>query len=185
MIGLPDPRMLLVGGAALILATAGAYVKGRWDGEGIMEAEYARAEAEAVKRVADAERKAEAITQDILSKHAEALQEIVIVRKIIEREVVRYVTPEADALFTVPVGFVWLHDAAASGRVPEAPGTAGSPDAPSGVALSIIAGTVADNYGTCHQTTQQLIDLQSWVRAMLNGYQATGLSESKSDGGEN
>jgi hypothetical protein len=65
---------------------------------------------------------------------------------------------------------VRLHDAAAAG-VPIVPGTPGSPDdsatslaAPSGVALSDVAVTVAGNYGTYSQLVQQLLALQDWIR---------------------
>lgn len=164
MIGIPDPRFLLGGVVAVALAASGAYIKGRMDGRGLAEAEYASTALVAADKARETERKAAAITQDISTKHAQALQEIVIVRKIIEREVVRYVTPEADALFTVPVGFVWLHDAAASGSVPNLPDAAGSADAPSGIPLSAVAGTVGANYGACHETAARLTALQKWVR---------------------
>lgn len=81
----------------------------------------------------------------------------------ITREVPVYVTAQSDARCPVPAGFVWLHDAAAQG-VPLAAG-AGDPDAPAqGVALSDVAGTVAGNYTTCHETAAQLTALQGWVR---------------------
>lgn len=74
-----------------------------------------------------------------------------------------YVTPSADAACVVPDGFVRLHDAAATSTLP---GPAGAADAqPSGIALSTIGSTVADNYAVCHATTEQLIALQAWVRA--------------------
>ncbi|GLQ93462.1 hypothetical protein [Dyella acidisoli] len=79
------------------------------------------------------------------------------------KEIPVYVTAQADAACSVPVGFVRVHDAAAAN---ELPGPAGTLDAqPSGVALSAVAGTVVDNYATCHAAIEQLKALQAWVRA--------------------
>jgi len=92
--------------------------------------------------------------------------EIRILRQTLIREVPRYVTLEADARCTVPAGLVRLHDAAAAG-VPVAADPAGPPaDAASGVALSAVAETVADNYGACHANAEALKGWQSWWRAV-------------------
>jgi hypothetical protein len=75
-----------------------------------------------------------------------------------------YVTAKSDAACSVPAGFVRLHDAAAAaGEVPDRPGAADA--TPSGLALSAVAGTVVDNYTSCHATAEQLTALQDWVRA--------------------
>jgi hypothetical protein len=79
------------------------------------------------------------------------------------KEIPVYVTAQADAACSVPVGFVRVHDAAASNDLP---GPADAADAqPSGLALSAVAGTVVDNYATCHAAVEQLKALQAWVRA--------------------
>jgi hypothetical protein len=68
----------------------------------------------------------------------------------------------------VPLGFARVHDAAAAGT--DLPHRSGSTDAaPSGIALSTVAGTVVDNYTTCHATAAQLTSLQEWVRANGGG----------------
>jgi hypothetical protein len=92
-----------------------------------------------------------------------------IVTQTIVKKVPVYVTKNANTRCVIPVGFVRLHDAAAGG-VPLIPGSAGqpdaaatNPDAASGNSLSDVASTVTNNYGTCHQIAQQLIDLQAWV----------------------
>ena len=80
------------------------------------------------------------------------------------KEVPVYVPVEADTACTIHRGFVRLHDAAAAG---ELPGPAGDTDAAAaGVALSAVAGTVVDNYQTCHENAEQLRALQAWVREM-------------------
>lgn len=66
-----------------------------------------------------------------------------------------------DGSCDMPGGFRLLHDAAAGNQpVPDA---ADIPDA-APVTAQDAAATVAGNYATCHQTGQQLISLQDWVR---------------------
>jgi hypothetical protein len=57
-----------------------------------------------------------------------------------------------------------LHDVAAEGRVPEPARDADA--AAAGISLSAVAGTVAANYQTCHETAEQLTALQGWVKEM-------------------
>jgi hypothetical protein len=81
----------------------------------------------------------------------------------LRQEIPRYVTPTADRRYLLPDGFVWLHDAAATG-VPVV-AAAGDPDAASqGVTTSAALDTIVGNYGTCHETAEQLSALQEWVR---------------------
>jgi hypothetical protein len=99
------------------------------------------------------------------AQHEQAAQDhIQIVTKTIIREVPTYVTPAADARCVVPTGFVRLHDAAASG-VPPVPAGPGDPDdAASGVELSAVASTVAENYGVAHMNAERLTALQGWLK---------------------
>ena len=87
-----------------------------------------------------------------------------------------YVTPTADARIAacggIPVGFVRHHDAAAAGPaagpIPPAP-ERGVVDADSGVALSAVSQTVADNYAKFHRCITALQAWESWypdVRAV-------------------
>ena len=80
------------------------------------------------------------------------------------KEVPVYVPVQADSACLVPRGFVRLHDAAAQGVVPEPAGN--SDAATAGVALSAVAGTVAENYTACRANAEQLIALQSWILEM-------------------
>jgi hypothetical protein len=56
---------------------------------------------------------------------------------------------------------VRLHEAAAAGELPEPARDADA--AAADIALSAIAGTVAANYQTCHEHTEQLRALKAWV----------------------
>lgn len=117
----------------------------------------------AKQAVIDASR--EALTQASVDREAaqassEATQEVservaaetqVVQTRTVEiiREVPRYVTIESNRRCDVPDGFVRLHDAAASGDAPIPYGPRESPDTPSGVEISTVAETVAENYGQC------------------------------------
>ena len=82
------------------------------------------------------------------------------------KEVPVYVPVQADAACTINRGFVRLHDAAAAGELPEPARDADATAA--GIALSAVAGTVAANYQTCHENTEQLRALQAWVSEMTS-----------------
>lgn len=98
----------------------------------------------------------------VVTKFIDRVQIVREVGTTITREVPIYVTQKADAACAIPAGFVRLHDAAATGN-PAGPPT-GDPDAPAaGITLSAVAGTVADNYTSCHATAAQLSTLQDWI----------------------
>ncbi|MDN4572673.1 hypothetical protein DBB29_03000 [Pandoraea cepalis] len=99
----------------------------------------------------------------VVTQYVDRLREIRVKGDTIIQKVPVYVTKEADAACTVPVGFVRLHDAAAANLQPGDPGDADAGD--SGVALSAVAETVADNYTTCHAVVAQLDALKAKLRA--------------------
>lgn len=111
-------------------------------------------------------------TQRVVTQY---IDRVTVVRErgqTIIKEVPTYVTLQADAQCPVPVGFVRLHDAAATNTVPD-PGFTGNPDAPAaGITLSRVASTVAGNYTTCYETREQLIALQDWVTQIRASAQA-------------
>lgn len=99
-----------------------------------------------------------------VTEYVDRVQTIRVKGDTIIKEVPRYVTVQADAACTVPVGFVRLHDAAATGGVLD-PGAGDSDAAPSGVALSAVGSTVAGNYTASHANAEQLSALQATLRA--------------------
>jgi len=89
--------------------------------------------------------------------------EVRTVTQTLSREVVRYVPAAADAQCVVPVGFVRLHDQAATGVLPDPADPAGQPaDAPSGIALSAVGSTLVENYGGCREDREALKGWQDW-----------------------
>ncbi len=97
-----------------------------------------------------------------VTRYVDRVETIRIKGDTIVKEIPRYVTPQADASCTVPVGFVRLHDAAAGNLLD--PGAGDADAAPSGLALSAVAGTVAGNYTDSHANAAQLTELQALLR---------------------
>lgn len=156
-------NLLLAGCAALVLTHSAAYAIGRSHGvEAEKRAEAKRLE-QAQKAIAKREAKAEQVTDKVADQLTETRAEIRYRTQYLVKEVPTYVTPEADRSCTVPLGFVRLHDAAASGSEASLPGASGgSVDAPSGVELSAVAETVAANYGTAFGWRAEALAWREW-----------------------
>lgn len=84
------------------------------------------------------------------------------------KEIVRYVTPETDARFTLPCGMLRLHDAAALGVGAETlrnpSGLADGDACP--VKASDLAAVIVWNYGLDHQKDAQIAGLQDLARTL-------------------
>lgn len=153
-------RQILLG-AGLLAALAG-YL---WLSHARLQ--HAQARATTAKIAADVlrgELAAAQASERIVTRYVDRVQVIHQRGATITREVPVYVTAQADHRCVVPLGFARVHNAAAQGI--DLPRPAGSADAaPSGIALSAVAGTVVDNYTTCHANAAQLSTLQEWARA--------------------
>lgn len=114
------------------------------------------------------ERQAQA-TVKVVTEYVDRVRVVREKGDTIFKEVPVYVPVQADAACTINRGFVRLHDAAAAGELPE-PARSADADA-AGLAHSAVAGIVAANYQTCHETAEQLRALQALVRktASLQG----------------
>jgi hypothetical protein len=150
-------RQILLGVA--LLGALGLYA---WfTGHRIDAAEQRATVAESSAAAARADLAASKASERIVTRYVDRVHTIYVHGATLTQKVPIYVTAHDDAACTVPLGFVRLHDAAATLSDP-----AGAADArPSGLALSAVAGTVADNYTTCHATAAQLTALRDWVRA--------------------
>ncbi|MDP9583561.1 UNVERIFIED_ORG: hypothetical protein J2791_002873 [Burkholderia contaminans] len=129
-------------------------------------------------RLVDAGQRVDDLARDVRDRTAErdaARRDVKVVTQYVDRvQVVRekgdtiikevpvYVDREADRACVVPVGFVRVHDGAATNVPVGDPRSADA--APSGIALSVVAATVAGNYTTCHENAEQLTALQARVR---------------------
>lgn len=98
-----------------------------------------------------------------------AQEQIKIVTRTVTqiKEVPTFVTPKASAACVVPLGFIQLHNAGATGAdSPSAAfplAAAQSVDTASTVSLATVASTVRENYGRCESNANELSALQGWV----------------------
>lgn len=138
-----------------------AYYKGRAQ----CQLEQAAAEKDHVETVLDTRGKNE---NDSNQAAAATIKEVEVIRWKTRDVIVKvpvYVSRAGDRGCVVPAGFVRLHDLSASGTgLPDNPDTSGNLyDAPSGIALSTVASTVAENYGIAREEMTRFEGLQDWV----------------------
>jgi hypothetical protein len=159
---IPWPYRLLAL-AALGLALVGfGWVKGA----GHVQAQWdATVQQQALQATAVREEQAQA-TVEVITEYVDRVRVVREKGDTIIKEVPVYVPVQADAACTINRGFVRLHDAAAAGALPEPARDADA--AAADIALSAVAGTVATNYQTCHETAEQLRALQTWVKEMAS-----------------
>lgn len=127
------------------------HVQAQWDAD---------IQQQALQAAATRERQARA-TVKVFTQYVDRVRVVREKGDTIIKEVPVYVPVQADAACTINRGFVRLHDAAATGELPEPARDADA--APAGIALSAVAGTVAANYQACHENAEQLRSLQAWV----------------------
>ena len=126
----------------------------------------ARAALMASEGAREIEGKNEATATDVGRQVEEAKTEIQYVTRTIIQKVPEYVTTEADARCVVPNGFVWLHDASATGNPPAPAASGESADADSGVTLSEVVPVIADNYAYTRTLEAQVTGWQTWFAAV-------------------
>ena len=81
------------------------------------------------------------------------------------KEVIKYVTPEADARCVIPAGFVRLHNTAANGGdLPEVDNGEQSNDSATELALSSVGEVVAENYNRCLFEFEKVKALQNTIK---------------------
>lgn len=102
------------------------------------------------------------VTVKVVTKYVDRYKTVTEKADEVIREVPIYITQKADAACTITDGFVLLHDSAARGELPQTPGTLN--DEASGVKLSEVGETLAQNYKKYHQLATQLESLQEWIR---------------------
>lgn len=154
-------RLLAIAALGLTLVGFGwvkgaGHVQAQWD---------AAVQQQALQATAVREEQAQA-TVKVVTEYVDRIRVVREKGDTIIKEVPIYVPVQADAACTINRGFVRLHDAAAAGALPEPARDADA--AAADIALSAVAGTVANNYQTCHETAEQLTALQTWVREMAS-----------------
>lgn len=144
--------------AAIAALVFGVYMEGGISNQERWEAKVAEAKLEmAKKEAASAEASVKVVTKYI--------DRVTVVKEngdAIIREVPKFISAKSDSMCVVPNGFVLLHDSASRNEVPDASGSTN--EGASEVKLSGVATTVAENYTTYYQVSEQLKALQEWVR---------------------
>ena len=154
--------------AIVLLLLIGTYFYGRHDGKAAMELKYEKEKIEWQASVNTAQRMYDDAMSGIVKPFIIKQTEYKYITKLITSEpkyITEYVTKDADARCVVPVGFVDLHDKAATGLTFES-----LKDIPtnygvdSGIKLSAVAQTVTINYTKYNELKAQLESLQAVVK---------------------
>ncbi len=150
--------------AALLLAALAAIAWQRHQ-TADLSSRLASAQADTIAALFDAS--VAKVDVKIITQYVDRVRVVHDTTQVIQREIPTYVTPSTDRAFPLPVGFVRVHDAAATGVLP---GPAGDTDAAaSDVTASHAADVIAANYGTCLEIREQL-------NAILDRVEATAAS---------
>ncbi|MDK2124139.1 hypothetical protein [Parachitinimonas caeni] len=162
---------LLITAALLALCFGLGYAKGAAASTKDHQAELAKAQLARLHTTRQIERADTDRSQIVAQQHADATRRQQTVYRTINKEVIRYVAqprPEPAACH-LDADWLRLHDAAATGRLPEPTDATASADATaSGPTAAEALPTVIDNYRSCNETAQRLRDLQGWVRWVGN-----------------
>ena len=161
MFGLPIPEFLIKPLAFLLAALALLLIGRAWGQHAVYE-EWLEANSMAAAAAVVIVGKQGAVTAKVVTVYRDRVQLVEGVTQTITKEVPVYVTEKSDAACVIPVGFVRIHDAAATSAVPAT--AAGDNERPSGVALSAVAETVTFNYGASYKIREQLNACRSWIR---------------------
>ena len=90
-----------------------------------------------------------------------------VVTKYVNKEVIRYVQSDNAGKCDLPNQWVSVHDYAARNSIARETRTAPEPnDDASGITDIEALGVVTENYQSCHQIRDQLIELQEWARGI-------------------
>jgi hypothetical protein len=126
------------------------------------QAQYAKALAKAEKKAAETKKTSDAITAKVEVAHIQTVEKIRTVTQTLIKEV-PYAVPSDPARKSLSVGFVRLHDAAATGD-PGLSDPTGRADAEaSGVTDPDLSRVILANYETCRINAETVIAWQSWA----------------------
>lgn len=143
---------------ACVLFIFGVYLSGGISNEAGWREKVAQME----KEIAQKEAQSAEVSTKVITKYVDRVTVVKEKGDAIIKEVPKFINADADSKCAVPNGFVSLHDAAAKNEIPDASRNAN--EGTSAVKISGVASTVAENYTTYHQVSEQLKSLQEWIR---------------------
>lgn len=137
--------------AALLLAALAVIVWQRHQTTD-MSSRLASAQADTIAALFDAS--AARLDMKIVTQYVDRVRVIHDTTQTLQRKIPTYVTPTTDRAYPLPIGFVRVHDAAATGGLPGPPRDTDA--TASDVTASQAATVIASNYGTCLEIREQL-----------------------------
>lgn len=143
--------------AAIALMAAGCVAYGYVKGSAAVQGRWDLATAKETTATVRVIIKQGEVTERIVTQYVDRVKVIREVGATIVKEVPIYVPADSPDL---PGGFRLLHDAAATGTVPDPAARADAAAVPAQDAAS----TVTENYTACNATAAQLTLLQQWIR---------------------
>lgn len=157
-------NLRILGWLGLLLAASLLYLLGYTKGAAHEQDQQRQAEAAQLRQAFEQGQALGTVRDVVVTRYIDRTRIVTGKAKTIIKQVPVYVSKESDARCVVPAGFVRLHTAAVL-NLPPVAGTASVPnDAPSGIPLSAVAETDADNYEIGHLNAEQLKALQEWAR---------------------
>lgn len=146
--------------ALLVAAVAGfSYVKGYSHAENKYELEKSKFLADSEKKYNELLIKKNKVDIQIITEYVEKK---VYITKWRERNVSVIDEIPIRTVCDLPSGWVHIHNSSANGL--HADTTSAADGTPSGINTSEALGGIVENYGTCHETKEQLKSLQKWIR---------------------
>lgn len=160
-----NPTLMAYGLAGFLIWSIGLGGAAYFKGKSQCQLEQAAAEKEHVETVLDTRGKNE---HESNQDAATTIEKVEVIRWKTREVIVKvpvYISGAGDRGCVVPVGFVRLHDlSTGNAGLPDNPDPASQLyDAPSGIALSTVGSTVAENYGVCREEMTRFEGLQDWV----------------------
>lgn len=144
----------------LVIAVAGfGYVKGYSHAENKYELEKAKFLADSERTYNELLIKKNKVDIQVVTEY---LEKKVYITKWRERNVSVIDEIPVRTVCDLPNGWVHIHNSSANGL--HADTTSAADGTPSGINTSEALGGIVQNYGTCHETAEQLKSLQKWVR---------------------
>ena len=144
----------------LVIAVAGfGYVKGYSHAENKYELEKAKFLADSERTYNELLIKKNKVDIQVVTEY---LEKKVYITKWRERNVSVIDEIPIRTVCDLPNGWVHIHNSSANGL--HADTTSAADGTPSGINTSEALGGIVQNYGTCHETAEQLKSLQKWVR---------------------
>lgn len=149
-------------GTVLVFIVISAYVKGYI----VSEEKYVKKELKLLADIENIKAQKEKINTKVVTAYVDKIIEIEGKTKEIIKNVPIYITKNSNSKCTIPIGFVKLHNNAASNSQD---GPTGNVDEEAeGIDFIRASETIAENYGIYHKTSEQLIQLQNWVMEQNN-----------------